>query len=90
MPRADIFLDDPRLDLEQDHAAWQRLLSLAPGGLRGLLHGLRCEGCSLQQVGGKWTLSRGEMDVNDYIKVRGEWLQPQADALVRLLAQMGT
>ena len=82
------FTDDPRPDLEHDHVAWQRLLALAPDGLRGLLHGLRCMGCSLQQVGGKWTLARGEMDADDYANVRGEWLQPQTDALVRLLGQL--
>lgn len=83
------FSHDPREDLESDHDAWERLLQLAPddgpSGLRGTLHGLRCEGCSLGQTGGKWMLAHGEMDAGDYAKVRASWLQPQADAVLRLL-----
>ena len=69
-------------------AATQRRLRLdgkSPNGVFGALHGLRCYGATLAVRNGQLHLTAGEIDTDEYGRLREEWLMPHVHALRALL-----
>lgn len=94
MPTADDPWEfDPRPDLSRDSKMWDHLLMLvratentaAPDSLFGALHGLRCLGARLVVRGGRVRLSAGEIDDEEYERLRAQWLAPHHEKLIRML-----
>lgn len=75
---------DPRPDLQDDHAVWVQLLTqqFPQEALWLVLHGLRCSGARLRQEGAEWILQQSdEWDMGTRVRVRKKYLLPQAAAL---------
>lgn len=74
---------DPRPDLKEDHMDWASVLITAhkmdnsrqlhgtEGGIFGLLHGLRCGGARLENVGGDIGAKRLKLDYKPLLKENG-------------------
>lgn len=85
---------DPRPDLVEDHAAWEKLLNLAygvhgamnPDSLFWLLDGLRCMGCGLARDARGWRLTPGECQ--EYDRFKREYLAPRKQQVVEILEML--
>ena len=90
---------DSRPDLKEDHPQWEWIIREAQkvsADLAGVLDGLRCGGTRLKKVKGQWVL-RPDVDptgklawesVEEYEKMRDEYLMPHKDRVVELLRRM--
>jgi len=90
------YLVNPRPDLEGADL-WARLLLKAypydggnPEGLFWVLHGLRCCGARLCVGKSSLLLSRGELDEDEYARLRAKYLVPHAAQLRQMLAELAT
>lgn len=85
---------DPRPELAEDADLWRRLLFAAyieghdPDSLFGILNGFRCYGASLRMGKATAILGPGEIDLAEYGQWRGQYLEPHAAELRRLLAEL--
>jgi len=86
--------EDPRPDLEEDSALWERLLRMAypvdGSSVRGLfwnLHGCRCGGARLVSRDGKLRIDPGEW-ADEYPGIRQRYLEPFKLALIGFLKRM--
>lgn len=86
---------DPRPDLKADSHLWRLVLTSAQGSpeAQGLLHGLRCGGCRLEErSNGSLRLDYTPLlDVWDEDELRREWLEPmrrEIQSLFRDVARM--
>lgn len=84
---------DPRPDLAADSDAWAWLLGVVypvdgrdPFGIFGRLLGLRCWGAGLIEEGGRLRIAGGEMDADEYQRLRADELVPRADDVTAALA----
>jgi len=87
---------DPRPDLTEDHALWERLLSSAmaldggsPDGVAQALNGLRCLGAVIRRERGAWVIRRGELPAPEYEDLRRRWLFPYRKRVATLLDKLG-
>ena len=90
---------DSRPDLKEDHHLWEWIIREAQKvnmDLAGVLDGLRCGGTRLKKVKGQWVL-RPDVDptgkvawesVEEYEKMRDEYLMPHKERMVKLLRKM--
>lgn len=87
---------DPRPDLADDSARWERLLTMAyqlpeedMDGVYGTLLGFRCMGARIFTVNGKPTITHGEIDPEEYKRDRETYLLPVAAKVAALMAKLG-
>ncbi|MHB9033140.1 MAG: hypothetical protein ACYC6L_08845 [Anaerolineae bacterium] len=93
-PNTEVILRDPRPELADDHAIWERLLALAhqvhgaqdPESLFWVLHGLRCLGCELVRESYGWRIAAGENA--DYAFHRQRYLVNRKEQVLALLTQL--
>lgn len=85
---------DPRPDLKSDSILWKKLLSLAEGETRAVLHGFRCCGTLIVCKNGRYILrplfhkSRGWESKEDYEKMREKYLLPRSSEIASLLSRL--
>ena len=100
MPTQMNLLADPRPDIYEDTALWDRLLPAVAQlegptryydcrSLLGALRGLRCEGAMLERDGARVRLVPGDMDAKDYADKRELWLVPHTNILRVALTELG-
>ena len=87
--------EDPRPDLQRDSILWNHLLArtaaihgTAPDSVVGVLHGVRCQGASLDYDGQRVKIVKGEYPSDElWEEHRTEYLMPHRDTIGKLLAQ---
>ena len=93
--------EDPRPDLTEDHAWWERLLAAMPDDeARAAIHGARCAGCRIvRQEAADETDGGGSgparylriapgAETVDWPRLRDTWLRPHAAAIATALHQL--
>lgn len=89
-------ISDPRPELTEDSHRWERLLTMAYAlpeedmdGVYGTLLGFRCLGARIFQINGKYTITHGEIDAEQYKRDRETYLLPVAGKVAALMARLG-
>jgi predicted component of type VI protein secretion system len=87
---------DPRPDLTDDSNRWERLLTLAyqlpetdMDGVYGTLLGFRCMGARIFQINGRFQITHGEIDAEQYKRDRETYLVPVGAKVAALMAKLG-
>jgi len=83
--------EDPRPDLAEDHAAWDRLLRMAHDrneDVCSVLAVLRAAGARLERGATGWMIRPGEWPRAEYEEFRKEYLTPRKDEISELLREL--